>query len=97
MDRAARHNGWRAASVRREIGWSLVSAVIYGAPAGIVAWGWRQRGWTRIYSDVHAFPYWWLPLGVVAYLLAHDTWFYWTHRWMHRQLIRVKSAAHMKR
>jgi hypothetical protein len=32
--------------IRREIGWSLVSAAVYGAPAGIVAWGWQARGWT---------------------------------------------------
>ena len=38
------------AQVRREIGWSLASAAIYGVPAGIVAWGWQQRGWTRIYT-----------------------------------------------
>jgi hypothetical protein len=37
------------AQVRREIGWSLASAVIYGAPAGIVAWGWQQRGWTDLF------------------------------------------------
>ena len=28
------------AQIRREIGWSLASAAIYGVPAGIVAWGW---------------------------------------------------------
>jgi len=27
--------------MRREIGWSLASAAIYGVPAGIVAWGWQ--------------------------------------------------------
>ncbi|HCJ80479.1 MAG TPA: sterol desaturase, partial [Erythrobacter sp.] len=27
--------------IRREIGWSLASAAIYGIPAGIVAWGWQ--------------------------------------------------------
>lgn len=70
--------------IRREIGWSLASAAIYGAPAGIVAWGWRDRGWTQIYTDVHAWPLWYLPLSVLFYLAAHDTWFYWTHRWMHR-------------
>lgn len=70
--------------IRREIGWSLASAAIYGVPAGIVAWGWRNRGWTRIYTDPHAFPLWYLPLSVLLYLFLHDTWFYWTHRWMHR-------------
>jgi Delta7-sterol 5-desaturase len=70
--------------IRREIGWSLASAVIYGAPAGIVAWGWQEQGWTRIYTDVGDYPLWWLPVSLLAYLALHDTWFYWTHRWMHR-------------
>jgi len=56
------------AQIRREIGWSLLSAAIYGVPAGVVAWGWQ----------------WYLPLSVLLYLAAHDTWFYWTHRLMHR-------------
>jgi sterol desaturase/sphingolipid hydroxylase (fatty acid hydroxylase superfamily) len=70
--------------IRREILWSLASAAIYGVPAGIVAWGWQHLGWTRIYTDVHARPLWYLPVSVLLYLAAHDTWFYWTHRWMHR-------------
>lgn len=70
--------------IRREIGWSLASAAIYGIPAGVVAWGWRAHGWTRIYEDVHAHPLWWWPASVFVYLALHDTWFYWTHRWMHR-------------
>lgn len=70
--------------IRKEIGWSLASAAIYGIPAGVVAWGWQERGWTRIYTDWSHFPLWYLPLSVLAYLFAHDTWFYWTHRFMHR-------------
>ena len=35
--------------MRREIGWSLASAAIYGAPAGLLAWGWQAHGWTRVY------------------------------------------------
>jgi lathosterol oxidase len=70
--------------MRREIVWSLASAAIYGVPAGVVAWGWQNHGWTRIYTDIHAYPLWYAPLSVLLYLVAHDTWFYWTHRWMHR-------------
>jgi lathosterol oxidase len=68
----------------REVWWSLASAAIYGVPAGVVAWGWHNHGWTRIYDDVHAFPLWYWPVSVLLFLFAHDTWFYWTHRWMHR-------------
>ena len=70
--------------MNREIYWSLLSAAIYGIPAGIVAWGWDTHGWTQIYRDLAAYPLWYLPLSVFMYLFAHDTWFYWTHRLMHR-------------
>ena len=93
-----RHPGRLAAmrsQVRREIGWSLASAVIYGVPAGIVAWGWQQRAWTRIYSDVSDYPLWWLPASLFAYLFLHDSWFYWTHRLMHRpRWFRLMHAVH---
>ncbi len=83
------------AQIRREIGWSLASAAIYGVPAGIVAWGWQNRGWTLIYSELDAYPLWYVPVSLFAYLLAHDSWFYWTHRWMHRpRLFRIAHAVH---
>lgn len=74
----------QAAQVGLEIGWSLASAAVYGVPAGIVAWGWQERGWTLIYTDAADYPLWWLPVSLLLYLLIHDTWFYWTHRLMHR-------------
>lgn len=81
--------------IRREIGWSLASAAIYGVPAGIVAWGWDNRGWTLIYRDIDRYPLWYLPVSVFLCLAAHDTWFYWTHRLMHRPWwFRVAHALH---
>ncbi len=68
----------------REIGWSLASAAIYGVPAGLVAWSWQALGWTRIYSDPHAFPLWWMPVSLFGFMFIHDTYFYCTHRLMHR-------------
>ncbi len=83
------------AQIAREIRWSLLSAGIYGVPAGVVAWGWQNLGWTRIYSDLADYPLWYLPVSVLLYLLAHDSWFYWTHRWMHQpRLFRIAHAVH---
>ncbi len=83
------------AQMRREIVWSLASAAIYGVPAGVVAWGWQNRGWTQIYGRVSDYPLWYLPFSVLLYLVAHDTWFYWTHRWMHRpRPFRIAHAVH---
>ena len=85
----------RRGQIRREIAWSLASAFIYAAPAGVLAWGWQAHGWTRIYSDVSDYPLWWMPASLLIYLLLHDTWFYWTHRLMHRPAIyRTMHAVH---
>lgn len=85
-----------ARQIRREIGWSLLSAILYGLPAGLVAWAWQAHGLTRIYSDVSAHPVWWLPVSALLYLGIHDAWFYWTHRAMHHwpALFRAAHAVH---
>ena len=81
--------------IRKEIGWSLASTAIYGVPAGVVAWGWQERGWTQIYTEWNAMPLWYLPLAPLLYLIAHDAWFYWTHRLMHRPAwFRTMHAVH---
>lgn len=88
------HRGLRA-QIRREIGWSLLSAAIYGLPAGIVAWGWQSRGWTQVYRDAHAYPLWWLPASFLLCLFLHDSWFYWTHRLMHHpRMFRTMHEVH---
>lgn len=93
-----KHRGLYAAQLRQiraEIGWSLASCAIFGLPAGIVAWGWKAHGWTLIYTDPAAMPLWYWPLPILAYLALHDTWFYWSHRWMHRPAVfRVAHAVH---
>ena len=95
---ARRYPGLYAAQgpqIRREIIWSLASAAIYGIPAGAVMWAWQNRGATLIYTTVDAYPLWMLPLSVFAFLFAHDTWFYWSHRAMHRPwLFRAAHAVH---
>lgn len=81
--------------MRSEIAWSLLSAAIYGIPAGIVAWGWKERGWTLIYTDWERYPAWYLPVSLFLYLVIHDSWFYWTHRWLHRPApFRLAHAVH---
>lgn len=81
--------------IRREIAWSLASAAIYGLPAGVVAWGWQAHGWTRICTQWSAWPLWYAPVSLLLYLFAHDTWFYWTHRWMHApRPFRIAHAVH---
>ncbi len=85
----------KAKQVRKEIGWSLVSAAIYGIPAGVLAWGWHNHGWTRVYTDLSAMPLWYLPVSLAIYLFVHDTWFYWTHRLLHEpKWFKAAHAVH---
>src|SRR3546814_10666355 len=61
-------------------------------------WGWQAHGWTLIHTRLSDYPLWWWPCSVLLYLLIHDTWFYWTHRWMHRPaLFRRCHAVHYQR
>lgn len=81
--------------IRREIGWSLIAAFMYGAPTGLIIWGWRHHGWTQIYSDFGDYPLWYLPLSVFLYLFVQDSWFYWSHRAMHwPKLFRIAHKVH---
>jgi len=85
----------KQAQIGKEIRWSLISAAIYGVPAGIVLWGWRKFGWTQIALEWDALPAWYWPISVLIYLFAQDTWFYWSHRAMHRpRLFRLAHAVH---
>ncbi|MEP3422478.1 MAG: sterol desaturase family protein [Erythrobacter sp.] len=82
--------------ISREIRWSMISAFIYGAPAGVVFWLWRRHDFSLLYSDWSTYPVWYLPVSVFVYLFAQDTWFYWSHRAMHAhpRLFRIAHAVH---
>lgn len=69
--------------IMREVRYSLIAALIYGVPAGAVFWLWRHHDFALITTDWNAYPLWYLPLSLVLYLFAQDTWFYWSHRAMH--------------
>ena len=77
---------------RREIGYSFLSACIFG----VVAWlclGTSLREMTRFYTDIGQHGRWWLVASVPLALLIHDTYFYWMHRLMHHP--RVYRRGHL--
>lgn len=93
--RKPKHHTGLQTQIQREIKWSLASAVIYGVPAGLTFWTWRHLGWTQMYIDTLDYPIWYVPISIMMYLVAHDTWFYWTHRAMHsKQLFNLAHSVH---
>jgi lathosterol oxidase len=69
--------------IRSEIRWSLIASVIYAIPGAIVIEAWKH-GYTAIYVDIADYGWTYMLLSIGVYLFIHDTYFYWTHRLMHR-------------
>jgi Delta7-sterol 5-desaturase len=68
--------------VLMEIAWSFSTFIFFGVVAALVGWA-KQHGFTLIYTETNAYPIWWFWLSIIVMLLVHDTWFYWSHRFMH--------------
>ncbi len=66
----------------REIGWALISAVIFTFFTFFLIIG-MQKGVFLIYIDFEEYSLWWVPLGVILILFLHEGYYYWLHRWMH--------------
>ena len=82
----------------REFLWSLSSMLVFGL-VGISVYALQKSGWGRIYFDLdrHGRPY--VFLSLVLMILAHDAYFYLTHRWMHGPAVfdRVHRIHHLSR
>ncbi len=68
--------------IRREILASLRSSVVFSLLAAAIAVA-AVNGWITIYWGFSRAGPLYLVLSLVLMLVAHDTWFYWTHRAMH--------------
>lgn len=82
------------ADVRREMKWSVLTAVIYGlVGAGTILLG--KLGWMQFYRRIDAHGWLWFWCSVVIAIIVHDAYFYWTHRLMHhRRLFRLFHRVH---
>lgn len=83
-----------ASEMRRELGWSLLTALIYGLVGAGTFWI-SKLGWTQIYGKIDARGMVWFWSSVVIAIIVHDAYFYWTHRLMHhRSLFRWFHRVH---
>ncbi len=80
--------------VRWEVGHSALTIVVF-AIIGTITFSAAQQGLTRMYWTVgeRGWPWFWTSLGLA--IIAHDAYFYWTHRLMHRPgLFRLIHRTH---
>lgn len=66
----------------REMGYSLLTMFIF-AGIGLIVIALKRQGYTQIYNDIDEYGWTWFFISLVLTILLHDTWFYWTHRFMH--------------
>lgn len=84
----------RSEQRRRDLWWSVASTAIFAASGTFLVRAW-QAGKTAIYIHHDHHPWWWLPVSLGLLLILHDTYFYWTHRWLHRpEAFRRSHYAH---
>ena len=43
----------------------------------------KSHGYTQIYDQIGDYGWGWFFASIALFILIHDTWFYWTHRFMH--------------
>lgn len=79
---------------KAEIRNSLVSAFVFSL-IGVWVMFTPLTEYTLIYSDLNAYPLWWIPLSVMVSLIIHDTYFYWMHRILHhKKIFRLTHLVH---
>ena len=69
-------------AIRREIFYSLQTAVIF-ALNGVFIYVSMANGWSLIYTQVADYGWLYGVFSLVATIVLHDAYFYWTHRLMH--------------
>jgi sterol desaturase/sphingolipid hydroxylase (fatty acid hydroxylase superfamily) len=66
----------------REVRMSLSTVLVFAIMATVL-WQFYKLGWTRVYLRLRDYPLWYFPVSVFLCMVFHDTYFYWSHRFMH--------------
>ena len=86
----------RRAQLAREIGYSAIAVAVFGAVNGLLAFA-GVVPHTLLYRDIGQYGWAWFGLSIAAALIAHDAYFYWTHRLLHLRAVfsRVHRVHHL--
>ena len=68
--------------IRREIKQSVFTILIFGVMATVL-FEMYWAGKTSVYCPITLYPLWYAPVSFVVCIFRYDTYFYWTHRFMH--------------
>jgi len=78
----------------REIIYSVSTILIFGVVIMATTWA-GYHGYTRDYKDINQYGWLYYFFSIGLMIVAHDTYFYWTHRLMHwKPVFRVVHKVH---
>ncbi|MEM7091273.1 MAG: sterol desaturase family protein [Pseudomonadota bacterium] len=84
--------GW--SQIRREVAISLRTILIFACTGVLISVG-AQHGLIPIYLRVADYGWLWFWFSTALIIVAHDAWFYWSHRALHRPAIfRIAHRTH---
>lgn len=70
------------AIIRHEISYSFFTLLIHSLAGAFVIFAYHH-GYTLVYPEISDFGYWYFAISILLMIIMHDTYFYWTHRFMH--------------
>lgn len=84
----------RPGQIGREIAYSLSTVALFAANGSMI-WLLHRAGHLKLYDDIGAKGWAWWAFSLVSIVVAHDAYFYWTHRLLHQpRLFRWVHARH---
>ena len=82
---------YKKGQFRKEIKWSLVTSILFSIAGTIMVVLW-QKELTKVYTNAGQYGWWYLPVSLIIFMILHETYYYWIHRWMHHP--RVFQIVH---
>jgi lathosterol oxidase len=82
QQRIFHHPPTRGRLMRKEILRAAGVSIVFAVAGISTLWLW-QNGYTQLYLDIGDHHWIWLVLSPLLFLASQETYYYWTHRWMH--------------
>lgn len=85
---------YKPGQFKREVKWSMATSFLFSIAGAITVILW-QKGYTKVYTDATLYSWWYLPLSLAIFMLLHETYYYWLHRWMHHpKIFKIVHKVH---
>jgi lathosterol oxidase len=93
-ERKITNKSYKRGQFKIEVKWSMATALLFSlaGTATMIMW---QNGYTKVYTDIMLYSWWYLPVSLAIFMLLHETYYYWLHRWMHQPAVfRIVHKVH---